>query len=73
MDFHKDRLYAVFAKSFITFNSDLLHEVYSLLFNKMLNLRIKDMEKSWERLEGNTVTLNLRDELKPFAKYTCTK
>ena len=37
----------------------------------MVNLRKKDMEKSWERKlvckSGYQVTLNLRDELKPYA------
>ena len=35
-----------------------------------VNLRKKEMERSWERLDmhtGKNVTLNLRDELKPFA------
>ena len=39
-------------------------------FDKMVNLCKKEMERSWERLEthtGKNVTLNLRDELKPFA------
>ena len=43
-------------------------EVYTLLFDKMVNLRKKEMERSWERLDThNNVTLNLTDELKPLA------
>ena len=45
--------------------------VYTTLFDKMVNLRKKDMEKSWERVQGKksgkSVTLNLRDGLKPYA------
>ena len=50
---------------------DAVMDIYSALFDKMVNLRKKDMEKSWERKlvrqSGSQVTLNLLDELKPYA------
>ena len=53
------------------FTRTAVTEVYGTLFDKMVNLRKKDMEKSWERVHGmksgKLVTLNLRDELKPYA------
>ena len=67
MNPHKDKLYPVFAKSFPTFSKAVTRDSYNLLFDKMLNLRKKDMEHSWERQKGTAVTLNLRDELKPYA------
>ena len=65
MNPHKEKLYPVFAKSFPTFSKDVTHDSYNLLFDKMLNLWKKDMEHSWERQKGTSVTLNLRDQLKP--------
>ncbi len=62
---------------FRSFTSQLSHEfrestvksIYSLLFDKMANLRKKDMEKSMDRFKNynkcTSVALNLRDELKP--------
>lgn len=64
---HKEVLYPMFAKHFPTYSKYTLSDVYGLLFQKMLNLRKKDMENSWERLKGSYLTLNLRDELKPYA------
>ena len=67
MNTHKDKLYPVFATNFPTFSKHVTRDSYNLLFDKMLNLRKKDMERSWERQKGTSVTLNLRDELKPCA------
>ena len=47
MNPHKEKLYPVFAKSFPTFSKDVTRDSYNLLFDKMLNLRKKDMEHSW--------------------------
>ena len=66
----KDRLFPLFSSCFGKFSGATITEVYTLLFDKMVNLRKKEMERSWERLDthtGKNVTLNLRDELKPFA------
>ena len=70
MNPHKDKLYPVFAKSFPTFSKAVTRDSYNLLFDKMLNLWKKDMEHSWEWQKGTAVTLNLRDELKPYASKT---
>lgn len=70
MEQNKDRLFPLFSSCFGKFSSATITEVYTLLFDKMVNLRKKEMERSWERLDthtGKSVTLNLRDELKPFA------
>ena len=67
MNTHKDKLYPVFATNFPTFSKDVTRDSYNLLFDKMWNLQKKDMEWSWERQKGTSVTLNLRDELKPCA------
>ena len=69
MEQSKDRLFPLFSRCFGKFSSATVTEVYTLLFDKMVNLRKKEMERSWERLDthtGKNVTLNLRDELKPF-------
>ena len=67
MNPHKEKLYPVFAKSFTTFSKDVTRDSYNLLFDKMLNLRKKDMEHLWERQKATSVTLNLRDQLKSCA------
>lgn len=71
MEQKKDRLFPLFSSCFGKFSSATITEVYyTLLFDKMVHLRKKEMERSWERLDTHTsksVTLNLRDELKPFA------
>ena len=65
---HKDRLFPLFSSCFVNFSNATITEVYTLLFDKMVNLRKKEMERSWERLDTHkNVSLNLRDELKPFA------
>ena len=70
----KDRLFDMFQKQGIShsFKEESVRTVYDLLFTKMLNLRKKDMQTSWERIQthkkgGKAITLNLRDELKPYA------
>ena len=54
-----------------SFTHTAVAEVYSTLFDKMVNLKEKDMEKSWEpaqrKKSGKLVTMNLRDDLKPYA------
>lgn len=68
---YQERLFPLFAACFDKFSNPTILEVYNLLFSKMVNLRKKDMEKSWERLDNKTgkdVNLNLRDQLKPYAK-----
>ena len=70
MDMNKDRLFPLFFSCFGKFSNATVTEVCTLLCDKMVNLRKKEMEHSWERLDmhtGKNVTLNLRDELKPFA------
>ena len=70
MDKNKDRLFSLFSSCFGKFSNATITEVYTLLYDKMVNLRKKEMERSWERLDmhtGENVTLNLRDELKPLA------
>ena len=64
---NKDRLLPLFSSFFEKFSNATITEVYTSLFDRMVNLRKKEMEKSWERLDTHkNVTLNLRDELKPF-------
>ena len=70
MESQKDRLFPLFAGCFSKYTTTTIKEVYTMLFQKMLNLRKKDLEKSWERLDmqnGKNITLNLRDQLKPYA------
>ena len=72
MEEQKERLRDSFIKHVPnSFTRTAVAEVYSTLFDKIVNLRKKDMEKSWERVQGKKsgklVTLNLRDELKPYA------
>ena len=70
MEQSKEKLFPLFSSCFGKFSNATVTEVYKLLFDKMVNLRKNEMERSWEMLEthiGKNVTLNLRDELKPFA------
>jgi lysine/ornithine N-monooxygenase len=68
MEQNKDRLLPLYSTCFEKFSNATITEVYTLLFDKMVNLRKKEMERSWERLDTRkNATLNLRDELKPFA------
>ena len=70
MNKNKDRLLPLFYNCFGKFSNAAITEVYTLLYNKMVNLRKKELKRSWERLDmhtGKNVTLNLRDESKPFA------
>ena len=71
MQTHKRNLCELFTECIPkSFSTDTVLDIYSALFDKMVNLR-KDMEKLWERKlvckSGSQVTLNLRDELKPYA------
>ena len=72
MQTHKRNLRELFTE-FVpkSFSTEAVMDIYSTLFDKMVNLRKKDLEKSWECKQvcksGNQVTLNLRDELKPYA------
>ena len=53
MEKHKERLRDSFSKCVPnSFTRTAVAEVYSTLFDKMVNLRKKDMEKSWERVQG---------------------
>ena len=62
------RLFPLFSSCFINFSNATITEVYTLLFDNMVNSHKKEMERSWERLDTHkNVSLNLRDELKPFA------
>ena len=69
----KENLFPSFTSQLKTnrFSQSTVKAIYSLLYDKMANLRKKDMEKSVDRLKthkvGTSVTLNLRDELKPYA------
>lgn len=72
MQTHKKNLRELFTECIPkSFSTSTVMDIYSALFDKMVNLRKKDMEKSWERklvcTSGSQVTLNLRDELKPYA------
>lgn len=72
MQTHKRNLRELFTECVPkSFSTGTVVDIYSALFDKMVNLRKKDMEKSWERKlvckSGSQVTLNLRDELKPYA------
>ena len=69
MESKKDRLLPLFAGCFTKYTNTTVTKVYNMLFDKMVNLRKKDMEKSWKRLDmqkGKNITLNLRDQLKPY-------
>ena len=68
------QLFAVFKDQGIIepFSEKNVKSVFDTLLEKMLNLRKKDMHKSWERIKtqkrgGKSITLNLKDELKPYA------
>ena len=73
LDKEKDNLFGAFVSQLRTsdFSENTISPIYSLLYTKMTNLRKKDMERSMERIRshetGASVTLNLRDQLKPFA------
>ena len=47
---HKKNLRELFTECIPkSFSADTVMDIYSALFDKMVNLRKKDMKKSWER------------------------
>lgn len=66
MDEERDKLYGAFTSQ-LKISHFSQSTVYSLLFNKMTNLRKKDMERSMDRLKashekGTTITLNVLEK-----------